>query len=69
MGEKCLTIYVHDVLEQRDGDGRGLGGRREKEKKGRRERKEGGRGHDNITGTLGHQKLNQASASASVTAY
>lgn len=32
-GEKCLTICVHDVLEQRDGDGRGLGGSREKEKK------------------------------------
>lgn len=33
MGEKWLTIYVHDVLEQRDGGGRGLGGRREKERK------------------------------------
>ena len=35
VGEKCLTIYVHDVLEQRDGEG----GREEERPKIREEGK------------------------------
>lgn len=39
MGEKCLTSYGHDVLEQRDGDGRGLGGSKGERKEGQERKK------------------------------
>lgn len=41
VGKKCLAIYVLDVLEQRDKGGREVGGRGEKEKKGKEGRRKG----------------------------
>lgn len=45
MGDQYLAICVPDVLEPRDGSGRGLGEGREKEKRaGEQGRKEGRKG-------------------------
>lgn len=53
VGEKCLAVYAHDVLKEREkevGETEREGG--EEPQKGWKAKKEGGRVYDNITGYI-----------------
>lgn len=53
VGEKCLAVYVHDVLEEREKEVERQGEQEEGEElRSWRAKKEGGRGYDNITGYI-----------------